>query len=155
MRQYARQCPSGGTETWEPTGRTAGPTEAAHGGGKQKSGKATAAATCAGTAGSAGSSSLSAARGFFLEGDEELLELEEEDDEEEEEDSDDELESDEDSVSSRFRSLEPRCRPAAARRPLLHSPLAGEAHAGASDGAAALLEAAAFECADWPRCRAI
>ncbi len=149
MRQCARQCPSGGTQTWEPTGRTAGPTEAAHAGGKQKSGKATAAATCAGTTGAAGSSSLSAARGFFLEGDEELVELEEEDDEEEEEDSDDELESDEDSVSSRFRSLEPRCRAAVGRRPLLHPPLAGGAHADAPDGAAALLEAAAFECADW------
>ena len=59
MRQYARQCPSGGTETCDPTGRTAGPTEASHEGGKQKSGKATAAATCAGTAGAAGSTSLS------------------------------------------------------------------------------------------------
>ena len=79
-------------------------------------------------------------RGFFLEGDEELLELEEEDDEEEEEEApEDELEWDEDSVSSRFRSLEPRCRVAVRRRPLLHSP--------------ALPEAAAFECADWPsRC---
>ena len=116
MRQYARQCPSGGTETCEPIGRTAGPTEAAHAGGKQKSGKATAAVTCSGTTGVGGSSAWFATRSFFLEGAEELLELEEEDDEEEEEVSDDELE---------------------------------------SDGAAALPDAAALECADWLCSRAM
>ena len=76
-------------------------------------------------------------RGFFFEGDEELLELEEEDDDEEEDEApEDEAEWDEDSVSSRFRSFEPRCRAGVRRRPLLHL--------------VALPEPAAFECADWP-----
>ena len=55
MRQYARQCPSGGTETCDPNGRTAIPTEASQECGKQKSGKATAAATSPGTGSPAGS----------------------------------------------------------------------------------------------------
>ena len=89
--------------------------EAAHAGGKQKSGKAIAAATCAGRTGAGASSPWFVGRSFFRQGVEELLELEE-DDEEEEEVSDDELD---------------------------------------SDGAAALLDAAALECAAWARSRAM
>ncbi len=245
MRQYARQCPSGGTETCDPTGKTAFPTEASQESGKQKSGKATAAATSLSTGSSTGSpcgssaeaaggsvtvgvtssertsrsnpaaaplncrnlfrgtagagstglvarsgsitglatsaslgsgwarivdsswdtvpsSSLSrfserhlsfeldahagsaftavVARAFFFEGDDELLELDDEDDEEEDEDSEDELELDEDSVSSRFKSFDPRCRPAVGRRLRLFPP--------------AFAAVVAFACVDWlPRCR--
>ncbi len=80
MRHYATQCSSDGAQTWEPTGRTAGPTEAARAGRKQKSGKASAAATCSGTTGVGGSSPLFVGRSFFLQGVEELLELDEEED---------------------------------------------------------------------------